>query len=117
MLSGRTGKVIEVYPAASLTMWDLDSKGYKGAEKRHVLATLVQELQTQTSPWLELTMKPRDLCHQWDDAFDALIASLTAGAHHVQGAPDMEGWPLRVVEREGWIVLPRGELVDLPTGD
>jgi hypothetical protein len=114
--SGSTGKVVEVYPAASLAMWNLPNKGYKGAEKRHALATLVQALQTQTSPWLKLTKDQWDLCRKWDDVLDALIASLTAKAHQVQGPPAIEGRSERVVRREGWIVTPRGNLADPPTG-
>ena len=118
--SGNSGKVIEVYPAASLAMWGLPNKGYKGADKRGDLGELVDKLQSE-APWLDLEDEQEDehlkLCRKWDDAFDALIASLTARAHHVQGGPDIGKLSARVVEREGWIVLPRGELADLPTGD
>ena len=51
--SGSTGKVIEVYPAASLAMWGLPNNGYKGADKRGALGELVDKLQSKT-PWLDL---------------------------------------------------------------
>lgn len=55
-------------------------------------------------------------CRHWDDAFDVVIASLTARAGHIQGPPDLHGVAPVVAEREGWIIVPTGELDDLPQG-
>lgn len=103
-----TGKVVEVYPAASLTRWGLDSRGYKRAANVEKLDALVTELLRHT-PWLDLGPFEH-LCRHVDDATDALVAALT-----VRAALTTPDTPQRAVAgREGWIGLPETPLADLP---
>ena len=107
--SGRTGKVVEVYPAASLRRWNLlvpKVKGQPGEPSYRTdaasLGRAVGRLQA-AARWLDIEhwgAKVRESV----DCFDALLAGLTALAH-LQGrtaaAPDDE-----IYRNEGWIALP-----------
>jgi len=111
-----SGVVVEVYPAAALRRWDLDSRAYKGKDhqgRRHDLAVAL----FAASPWLDLDDEKRRLCCEHDDAFDAVVAALIARAVVVR---QVETIPLKsreVATREGWIALPRtGSLDRLVSG-
>ncbi|OHV31642.1 hypothetical protein CC117_25880 [Parafrankia colletiae] len=105
------GVVVEVYPAASLAGWGLPHLGYKTKNNISVLATLVDAL-LDAAPWLDLGAHA-DLCRRSDDAFDAVIAALTARAvalgHTALPGPD----DVSAAEREGWIALPTSPLSSL----
>jgi predicted nuclease with RNAse H fold len=107
--TGRDGKVVEVYPAASLLQWQLTHGGYKHAANTSSLAALVDAL-LDAAPWLDLGSYAQ-LCRSNDDAFDAVVAAVTAravvcGQTH---PPTSQDDPLAI--REGWIALPiRGSL-------
>ena len=111
-----SGVVVEVYPAAALRMWDLASRGYKGKDHQGRRHDLVTALLT-ASPWLDLDDEHLRLCHEHDDALDAVVAALIARAVVVR---QVENIPLKsreVATREGWIALPRtGSLDRLVSG-
>lgn len=109
-----TGVVVEVYPAASLHVWGLDSRGYKGSSRVAVLSALVDGL-TTAAPWLQLG-EHEDLCRQRDDAFDAVVAALTARASALglTTCPPDEAATARA-RREGWIDAPTAPLERLST--
>lgn len=105
-----SGRLAEVYPAASLKSWGLLARGYKGrgGTEAQRLGELVDALQ-QAAPWLDLAGHEDPLAGS-DDMFDALIASLTARAVAVGATlrPDpAHAGPART---EGWIHLPAGGL-------
>src|SRR5471030_259508 len=76
--TGQTGKVVEVYPAASLFQWGLTYRDYKRAANNAELNELLSSL-LKAAPWLDLGDYQK-LCRDSDDAFDAVIASLTSRA-------------------------------------
>ena len=75
-----SGRLAEVYPAASLKLWGIHARGYKGrgAPEAEKLSSAVADLAVK-APWLDLAGVPGRLAAS-DDMFDALIASLTARA-------------------------------------
>lgn len=108
-----SGRLAEVYPAASLKLWGLPTRGYKGrgAPETERLAVALDAL-SAAAPWLDLAGHDDRLAAS-DDMFDAVIASLTGRAVAL-------GRTLRPVSghsaaalTEGWIHLPRGGLQEL----
>ncbi|MBI2682359.1 MAG: DUF429 domain-containing protein [Acidobacteriales bacterium] len=102
----RSGKecCVEVYPAASLKRWGLQSHGYKGKNKAK-LGELVSELCGKMPNGLKMG-KHLQRIRESDNVFDALVASLTTRAFClglVEPIPDNDA---RTAEREGWIALP-----------
>ncbi len=108
-----SGRLAEVYPAASLTSWGLLARGYKGrggAESQR-LAELLDGLQ-QAAPWLDLAGHEGRLAGS-DDMFDALIAALTARAVATGSSIRPDAAHARAARSEGWIHLPSGGLAAL----
>ncbi len=108
-----SGRMAEVYPAASLKTWGLLARGYKGrgAPEAERLGAVLDHL-VAAAPWLDLSGYEDRLAGS-DDLFDAVIASLTARAVAV-------GQTLRAPEThtaaaltEGWIHVPSGGLEGL----
>ncbi|MCU1518256.1 MAG: hypothetical protein JWQ75_2977 [Pseudarthrobacter sp.] len=109
-----SGRLAEVYPAASLKIWGLLARGYKGrgAPQAERLGVVVGHLRS-AAPWLDLAGQEDRLAAS-DDLFDAVIASLTARAVAVgQTCHPPEPYSAAALT-EGWIHLPSGELADLP---
>ncbi len=106
------GSVVEVYPAASLKLWGLPYRGYKGTANRPQREALLTAL-TKAAPWLDLGTYA-DLCARSDDAVDAVIAAMTSRAAALSRttvpADDTQREQAR---REGWIALPTGPLSSL----
>ena len=103
------GRVVEIYPGASLRLWGFDTTGYRiSAERR---ADLLAQIQAQAQ-WLELGTFA-DLMVQSCDAFDAVIAAFatrSAALGHYQKPNDDQ---LRQAQVEGWIALPSKPLRSL----
>jgi len=107
-------RVREVYPAAALRQWGLRHNRYKGPDNRPALRGLVASLRGR-APWLAITPTDAELLAACDDAFDALIASLSARAafRGLTHEPTREEMAAALVE--GWIALPqKGSLEALP---
>jgi predicted nuclease with RNAse H fold len=108
-----SGRLAEVYPAASLKLWGIHARGYKGrgAPESERLRLILDSLET-AAPWLDLAGHRDDLAAS-DDMFDAVIASLTARAvslgQTLRPAADHGAAALN----EGWIHVPSGRLADL----
>jgi predicted nuclease with RNAse H fold len=100
-------KVIEVYPAAALFVWDLPHRGYKGggSEERTVRSELVRGLRAN-APWLSADDAAWARIHENDDVLDALIASLVARAKACGLCKESEDSQSDNALREGWIALP-----------
>ena len=98
--SGRSGRVAEVYPAASLRTWQLHLLKPKG------LDVIIEQLE-KLIPTLTFQPEARARCVQNDHAFDALVCALTARAV----ATDRTTQPVTAEEVgraavEGWIHVP-----------
>lgn len=107
-----SGAIVEVYPAASLYRWGLTHRRYKGAAGHYPLAEALVEA---TRPWLDLGPHV-PLLRTSHDAFDAVIAALTARAAAIglTTRPDADQLPLARIE--GWIAVPTGGLDRLLVG-
>jgi predicted nuclease with RNAse H fold len=111
-----SGRLAEVYPAASLKSWGLLARGYKGrggAETQR-LGDLLRGLR-QAAPWLDLAGHEGQLAGS-DDMFDAVIASLTARAVALGATIRPDAAHARAARTEGWIHLPTGGLSALTAG-
>jgi predicted nuclease with RNAse H fold len=102
------GPLTEVYPAASLKGWGLPHGGYKQRENRAALGGLVDGL-ALAAPWLALG-DAESACRTSHDAFDAVVAALTARAAARNltlrpSTPEEEA----AARSEGWIAIPRKE--------
>lgn len=110
------GRVFEVYPAASLASWGLNSRGYKRPGRGTALQELLHALR-QRMPWLRLggPQEERSL-ESNDHAFDALVAALTARAAFLglTHRPSCSERPVAV--EEGWIAVPRRNSPELLLG-
>ncbi|MCS5720049.1 DUF429 domain-containing protein [Herbiconiux sp. CPCC 205763] len=107
-----SGRVVEVYPGASLRLWGFDTSGYRtdADSRRRVLTLLSTE-----APWLDLAGFA-DLMVVSGDAFDAVIAALAARSAALGLYEPPASGVLEQARREGWIALPTGALRDLKTG-
>jgi predicted nuclease with RNAse H fold len=105
------GPVIEVYPAASLRSWGLRHRGYKRPAGRIALATAADDL-LAAAPWLDCGPHEETI-RRSHDAFDAVVAALTAraasrGQTYPPGQDD-----LAAAAAEGWIAVPRTPISQL----
>ena len=108
-----SGRLAEVYPAASLKIWGLNGRGYKGrgvleAERLGLLLAALEE----QAPWLDLGGHRGTLAGS-DDLFDAVIASLTARAAARRRTLLPDGSHAQAARSEGWIHLPSCTLDEL----
>ncbi len=103
------GKIVEIYPGASLRLWGFDTTGYRVQDE--VREELLRSIQNAT-PWLNLDSY-RDLMISSTDAFDAVIASLAtrAVAIGLYAKPPKEH--LETAKIEGWIALPTCPITEL----
>ena len=101
--SGATGRLVEVYPAASLRLWGVAVCGYKtdAAARQTATANLLA-----AAPWLTVTPDQRALMEASDDGFDAVVAALIARAHALGATHPVPPAALDRARREGWIALP-----------
>jgi predicted nuclease with RNAse H fold len=108
-----SGRLAEVYPAASLKSWGLLARGYKGrgGAETQQLAVLLAGLK-QAAPWLDLAGHDDQLAGS-DDMFDAVIASLTARAVALGSTIRPDAGHTGAARTEGWIHLPTGGLTAL----
>jgi predicted nuclease with RNAse H fold len=100
------GPVAEVYPAASLRSWGLDHRGYKNRANTDALGHLVDQL-LDKAPWLECAGH-EEAMRRSHDAFDAVIAAMTARAAALGQTfpPAGEDLAAATAAAEGWIVIP-----------
>lgn len=108
-----SGRLAEVYPAASLKLWGLVARGYKGrgTPEADRLSMLLANLRQQ-APWLDLAGQEDRLAAS-DDLFDAVVASLTARAAAVGLTAPPDGAHAAAALDEGWIHLPSCGLAEL----
>lgn len=100
-----SGTVVEVYPAAALVRWGLQSCAYKGNRAEGALPSMLDAL---VSGIPELDLAGHEPLKS-DDLFDALICALVARAAAV-GLTDLPpAGSLDRARREGWIHLPHAD--------
>lgn len=108
-----TDRLVEVYPAASLKIWGISARRYKGrgTPESEVRDNILGQL-TAAAPWLDLDAYRAQLIAS-DDLLDSVIASLTARAAARRATllpgPDQ----ILAAREEGWIHLPTGPLTEL----
>ena len=97
--------VTEVYPAASLRAWGLTHGGYKQRGTGQALSDLVDSLMHE-APWLHFGAA-ETTCRESHDAFDAVIAALTAraAARGLTRRPQTEA-EAAAASTEGWVAFP-----------
>lgn len=108
-----SGKLAEVYPAASLRCWGLASRKYKGAGAAETATrgVIVEEL-VAVAPWLDIGEHRASMIAS-DDQLDAVIASLTARAVAVGRTLSPDADHQRRAAVEGWIHIPANGLAGL----
>jgi predicted nuclease with RNAse H fold len=105
------GPVAEVYPAASLRGWGLRHRGYKQPRTPDVLAAAADDL-LAAAPWLDCGPHEETI-RRSHDAFDAVIAALTARAAS-RGQTCLPGeHDLAAAVTEGWIAVPSSPISQL----
>jgi predicted nuclease with RNAse H fold len=96
--------VVEVCPRASLQSWDLYRPSHRQIAKTQILGCLLTDLRAK-APWLDFGAHEQIL-RLSRDAFDAVIAAMTAGC----GSPGSDVSPgrgdLAAALAEGWIAIP-----------
>jgi predicted nuclease with RNAse H fold len=96
------GRVVEVYPGASLRRWGLDTTGYRVSSDART--RLVAQLRDQ-APWLSLDAFVDAMINS-ADALDAVIAALSARASALGMCPPPPAEHAQLARVEGWIALP-----------
>lgn len=108
-----SGRIVEIYPGASLRLWGFDTVGYRSSES--IRERLLADLQAET-PWLNLGTHQQlmvDSC----DAFDAVIAALAARSAQLGRCEAPSEAQLERAKIEGWVALPTGRISDLIGGE
>ena len=96
----RVGRsVIEVYPAASLIVWEIDVTGDKAPGANTRRRAMVDRLIQDAS--LNLSATTIDRCAATGHALDALVSALTAYAHHLGLTEPPPSQHVEQIAREG----------------
>lgn len=104
-----SGRIVEIYPGASLRLWGFDTAGYRSSEA--IRERLLADIQAET-PWLSLgAHEPLMLASC--DAFDSVIAAFAARSAHLGRFNGPNADQLERAKIEGWVALPTGPLSDL----
>jgi predicted nuclease with RNAse H fold len=103
------GKVVEIYPSASLRLWGFDTSGYRASAAAR--AALLEQI-LETAPWFE-PGKFADLMIDSCDAFDAVIANFAARSSAIGRSSAAPVDLLPSAKVEGWISLPESTLAGL----
>jgi predicted nuclease with RNAse H fold len=108
-----SGRLVEVYPAAALRIWQFDSQGYKRKENRDARCKLLEAIRTRIQNWLALPDAICRACEDSDDVLDAVIAGLVARAKAAGLCDPVPDGAREQACREGWIALPRADSLDV----
>jgi predicted nuclease with RNAse H fold len=100
------GRVVEIYPAASMRIWGIENAGYRNTEaiRKQVIGQI-----TNIAPWLNLAHHT-DLMVESCDAFDAVIAALAAASVAKGKSTKPPEDKLQLARVEGWVSLPVSSL-------
>lgn len=103
------GKLVEVYPGATLRNWSLETKSYRVDSQARQL--LLVELLAR-APWLELGEHKEQMLES-TDCFDAVIAALATRAAYKGQFQKPSKEQAKTARVEGWIALPNCGLEEL----
>lgn len=103
------GKIVEIYPGASLRLWQFETAGYRTSAQ--IRQKLIARLQ-QNLPGLDLANFIEIMVSSCD-AFDAVIASLAARASAIGQSTAPSASQVAVAKIEGWIHLPKNPITQL----
>jgi len=103
------GKVVEIYPGASLRLWGFDTSGYRTSSD--LRAKLLEAIKL-SAPWFE-PGNFAELMIESCDAFDSVIANFAARSAQLGISTEPPPETTIRAMSEGWIALPKGELRDL----
>jgi predicted nuclease with RNAse H fold len=109
--SGATGRVAEVYPAATLRGWGLVSSRYKGRANTAACRSLAGELAGRCGRLGAAAAAVLEGCD--DNRLDAFVCALVARAVLTGQTSRPSSEQLGAARREGWIHLPTVGLADL----
>ena len=109
--SGVTGRVAEVYPAATLRGWGLVSSGYKGTANAAACRSLAGALAGQCGRLGAAAAAALEGCD--DNRLDAFLCGLVARAVLTGQTTRPSSEQLDAARREGWIHLPTVGLAEL----
>ena len=109
--SGVTGRVVEVYPAATLRGWGLVSSGYKGKANTAACRSLAGELAARCGRLGAVAAAALEGCD--DNRLDAFVCALVARAVLTGRTTRPSSEQLDAARREGWIHLPTVGVADL----
>ena len=103
------GKVVEIYPGASLRLWGFDTAGYRTSSD--LRAKLLEDIKF-AAPRFD-PGQLAELMIESCDAFDAVIANFAARSAQLglSTKPPME--VTNQARTEGWIALPQTSLTEL----
>lgn len=103
------GKVVEIYPGASLRLWGFDTSGYRtSADLR---AKLLDGI-LSTAPWFE-PAQFAELMIESCDAFDSVIANFAARSAQMGLSTRPTLANTQRAQAEGWIALPETTMTAL----
>lgn len=101
-------RVVEVYPAAALKIWELPYRGYKsGRGPNAAVAALADELRSRTEGWLLLTEEEWGRCRTLHHLLDGVVCALLARAAMCDEVLPPPPGREEQVAAEGWIHLPK----------
>ncbi len=103
------GKIVEIYPAASLRIWGFDTHQYRTSPERRKM--LIDQLR-QALPALNLGGFEGLMVNSCD-AFDAVIAALVTRSAYLGLSTKPDKSQLQSARQEGWIALPTSPLGSL----
>lgn len=103
------GRVVEVYPGATLRGWFTATSGYRNSDS--IRQALIEEL-CNRAPWLNLSTS-KELMIESCDAFDSVLAAMAARAAQLGASTAPSESQLGVAAVEGWIHLPTIEIESL----
>lgn len=107
------GKVVEIYPAASMRIWGFQTSGYRAS--RDIRAQLLKSVLAE-APWLDLQSNT-ELMIESCDAFDSVIAALATRSAALGQYQAPEAALLEQAKIEGWVALPNASLGGLVQSD
>jgi predicted nuclease with RNAse H fold len=105
------GKVVEIYPAASMRIWGFDTAGYRNSTG--IRQQLIHQLKAEAD-WLNLGGF-EGLMVESCDALDSVIAALAAASSALGISTSPQPHQLAQAKVEGWVSLPTAHLRDLPS--
>jgi predicted RNase H-like nuclease len=85
----------------------LDANRYKESKGAARRSRLLESFRAATEKWVLISDSCYSKCIKNDDAFDALVASLTARAASIGQCQPIDPIDLDAAASEGWIALPR----------